>query len=333
MFSTVLAGVWGDALTQAFGPLAVYYAIAAIGLNIHFGYTGLLNFGQVGFMLVGAYGLGFGITTWDLPWFMAIGLGLLLAAVLGVILGLPTLRLRADYLAIVTIASSEIVRLLGRSNVFKDYTGGAEGLSGWSGWFQDHTPWQNTFYSFGPITYTKMQVFVVVFGWLTVALLVLMVHLLMRSPWGRVLKAIREDEDAARALGKNAYSYKMQALLLGGVIGGIAGMFAAVSNGTVQPDFYVPNVTFFTWTILILGGAARVFSPVVGAILFWFMLTIAEGLLRIVEESDALPKSLLSPTDIGDFRYMLMGASLMLLLIFRPQGIFGDRAEMALDDH
>ena len=333
MLSTLVAGVLNDALTQAFGPQAVVFAIAAIGLNIHFGYAGLLNFGQVGFMLIGAYGLAFGISYLELPVFFAILLGIGFSVALALILGLPTLRLRADYLAIVTIAAGEIVRLIGRSKGMKPYTNSSDGLSGWAGWFQDNTPWQNTFYNVGPMTFTKMQVFIVVFGWTLVAILVLVVYLLMRSPWGRVLKAIREDEDAARALGKNAYSYKMQALVLGGVIGGIAGMFLAIGNGTVQPDAFVPNVTFFTWTILILGGAARVFSPVIGAMLFWFMLTIAEGLLRLLVETEWLPVAYLSSVNIGQFRYMLMGVSLMLLMIFRPQGIFGDRAEMALDDH
>ena len=333
MFATDLASILGDALTQAFGPEAVVFAIAAIGLNIHFGYTGLLNFGQVGFMLMGAYGLGIGIAIWDQTWWLSIFIGVLFSLALALVLGFPTLRLRADYLAIVTIAAAEILRLIARSKPMRGITRGAEGLNEWAGPFQEMTPWQETTYDFGPLTYTKMQVFVVVFGWLLVALLVGFVYLLMTSPWGRVLKAIREDEDAARALGKNAYWYKMQSLMIGGVIGGFAGMLQVIGKGTVQPDTFVPQITFFAWTVLILGGAGRVFSPVVGAMLFWFLLTIAEGLLRMLVETEWLPRSMLSATDIGDFRFMFVGLALMLLMIFRPQGIFGDRAEMALDDH
>ena len=164
MFATDLASIFSDALTQAFGPEAVVFAIAAIGLNIHFGYTGLLNFGQVGFMLMGAYGLGVGIAIWDQHWFISVIIGIIFSLALALILGFPTLRLRADYLAIVTIAAAEILRLIARSKPMRGITRGAEGLNEWAGPFQDMTPWQSTTYDFGPLTYTKMAAFAVVFG-------------------------------------------------------------------------------------------------------------------------------------------------------------------------
>jgi neutral amino acid transport system permease protein len=318
-------------VTQAFGPQAVVFALAAIGLNIHFGYTGLLNFGHIGFLAAGAYGMGIAITSWDSNHWVAIAVGIGFALVLALLLGIPTLRLRADYLAIVTIAAAEIIRLLARSTALRDVTRGAEGLSGWSGGFQDANPFTGTVYDIGPFTYTGLQLFVVVFGWILVGVLAALVWQLMRSPWGRVLRAIREDEDAARALGKNAYWYKLQALMLGGAIGGLAGMVQVISNGTIQPDAFTPPVTFFIWTALILGGAGRVFSPIVGAILFWGLITFAEGALLELVADGVIPTSVMDPSQVGQIRYWLVGLGLMALMTFRPQGLFGNREEMALD--
>lgn len=124
---------WGfiftQAITQAFDFNAIVYALAAIGLNVHFGYAGLLNFGQVGFVALGAYGMGLSITLWNLNPFLAVIVGMIFAAIFALLLGVPTLRLRSDYLAIVTIAAAEIVRLVARSTVMRPITRGAEGLN------------------------------------------------------------------------------------------------------------------------------------------------------------------------------------------------------------
>lgn len=323
--------VMQESLTQAFGTQAVVFALAAIGLNIHFGYTGLLNFGHIGFLAAGAYGTAIAITTWSANPIIAVFVGVLFALILGLMLGLPTLRLRADYLAIVTIAAAEILRLLARSTSLRSVTRGAEGLNEWAGGFQDANPWQDSILDFGPFIYRGMQIAIVVFGWLIVALVSLAVWLIMRSPWGRVLKAIREDEDAVRALGKNAYWFKLQALLLGGAIAGFAGFVQALDKATVQPDTFVPPITFFFWTALILGGAARVFSPVVGAILFWFIIIFSESFLSELVADGTIPSSILKSTEVSNIRFLITGLMLMLLMVFRPQGIFGDREEMALE--
>ncbi|MDH3293699.1 MAG: branched-chain amino acid ABC transporter permease [Acidimicrobiia bacterium] len=331
MFALDVGKVMQETLTQAFGPQAVVFAMAAIGLNIHFGYTGLLNFGHIGFLAAGAYGTAIAITSWSINPVLAIGFGIIFALVLALILGVPTLRLRADYLAIVTIAAAEILRLLARSTALRSVTRGAEGLNEWAGGYQDANPFSSII-EVGPFRYLPMQFAIVVFGWLAVAIVSGLVWLIMRSPWGRVLKAIREDEDAARALGKNAYSFKMQALLLGGAIGGFAGFIQVLDKATVQPDTFVPPITFFIWTVLILGGAARVFSPVVGAIIFWFVIVFSESLLSELVADGTVPSSILESTQVSNVRFLIMGLMLMGLMVFRPQGIFGDREEMALDD-
>ena len=165
-----------------------------------------------------------------------------------------------------------------------------------------------------------------------VALICVFVCLLMRSPWGRVLKSIREDEDAVRSLGKNVYSYKMQALILGGVIGAVGGFIGALGLASVQPDSFNTDFTFIAFTMLILGGAARVFSPVVGAVLFWALLCVRAGrCCSHLGRSIVHARRLLDNTRIGNMRFAAVGLALMLLMIYRPQGIFGDKKEIALD--
>ena len=142
----------------------------------------------------------------------------------------------------------------------------------------------------------------------------------MRSPWGRVLKGIREDEDAVRSLGKNVYSYKMQALVIGGVIGALGGFVFALARANVNPDAFSTDLTFFAYTILILGGAARVLGPVVGAMIFWFLLTFTDNVLENATRIGAIPESVLATSQVSQVRYMLVGLALILLMVFRRRG-------------
>lgn len=326
---------WGQIVTNALragiGIDAVIYGLAAIGLNLHFGYTGLLNFGQAAFLGVAAYGLAISVSISGLPFFAGIVIGLVGAVILALLLGAPTLRLRADYLAIVTIAAAEIFRLVVRSAALRDQTGGSNGLTAFADDFYALNPFSEGSYGYGPFRFSERALWPMVVGWALVLLACLMIYLLMRSPWGRVLKAIREDEDAVRSLGKNVYSYKMQSLILGGLVGALAGFMFALSRAAVQPDLYGTELTFFAYTVLILGGAARVFGPVVGAMIFWALLSLSDNLLRQAIAQDYIPTWLMEANQVGQVRFMLVGLVLMLLLIFRPQGIFGDRREIALD--
>jgi branched-chain amino acid transport system permease protein len=173
-------------------------------------------------------------------------------------------------------------------------------------------------------------------GWSLVVLVSLLVYLLMRSPWGRVLKSIREDEDAARSLGKNTFMYKMQSLMLGGVIGALGGTMIAVGNRAAQPGNYAPTLTFFAYTILILGGVARVKGPIIGAMIFWFTITFVDNVLSEAVRTDQVPGWLpswleVNGSNFGQVKYILAGSALALLVIFRPQGIFGDPREQVFD--
>src|SRR5919107_4762900 len=177
---------------------------------------------------------------------VALKAGLGFAAVfLALLLGLPTLRLRADYLAIATIAAAEGLRLLFRSVSATPVTNGTRGLSGFNSDFISLAPWntQQRYRILGT-SWSGGELWVAVVGWVLVAISCLLVFLLMRSPWGRVLKSIREDEDAVRSLGKNVYVYKMQALVLGGVIGALAGIVYALGTASANPDQYQNANTF-----------------------------------------------------------------------------------------
>ncbi len=321
-----------DSLRAAVGREAIIYALAAIGLNVHFGFTGLLNFGQVGFMAIGGYGVAVSVLEWDLPLGVGVLVGILLAVGLALLLGLPTLRLRADYLAIVTIAASEILRYMVSAPSWRSFTGGSDGLSGFSSGFYDLNPFGAGTYGIGPWRYSERTLWVLVVGWALVLLAVGLVAALVHSPWGRVLKAIREDEDAVRAVGKNVYGYKMQSLVLGGVIGAVGGMFWVVAQAAIVPGSFSPIPTFYAYAALIIGGIARIWGPVVGSMLLWALLSFSQGLVNQLVAEEIIPSSVLDANQAGNVRFVLLGLGLMLLLIFRPQGIFGDRREIALQD-
>ena len=323
------ANIFTNAAAALIGLDTIVFALAAIGLNVHFGYAGLLNFGQAAFVAVGAYGLGITVAILELPTLLGVAFGIIGAVLLALVLGIPTLRLRADYLAIATIAAAEIIRLLVRSASLREYTGGSNGVTGFAGGFFAINPLPEGSYGFGPWRYSERNAWVLIVGWLLVALACLLVFLLMRSPWGRVLKGIREDEDAVRSLGKNVYVFKMQALVIGGVIGAVAGFVSSWGRAAVQPDNYSTEFTFYAYTVLLLGGAARVFGPVVGAAIFWCVLSLTDTVLRQAIGEGFLP--FFAGNDAGPVRFVLVGLALMALMIFRPQGIFGDKREIAIN--
>ncbi len=318
-------------VSSAFGVEAIVFGLAAIGINMQFGYTGLLNFGQSAFMAVGGYSIAVTVVQLGLNFWIGIVIGLVGAVLLALLLGVPTLRLRADYLAIVTIAASEIVRLLLRSVTFKEFFGGSDGLQSFSAGFFALNPIPEGDYNMGPVNFSNRELFVLLVGWSIVALACVLVWLLVRSPWGRVLKGIREDEDAVRSLGKNVYLYKMQALVIGGAFGAIAGFIYAIGNEAVSPDFFGTDTTFFAYAILILGGAARVLGPVLGTVIFWAIIQGTDVFLRSGIDVGLPIISLMTGTQAAVVRFMLVGLGIMLLMIFRPQGILGDRKELALD--
>ena len=320
---------WGSILSNTaqslFSPATMAFALAALGLAVHFGFAGLLNMGIAGFMAVGAYGYAISILTFGFPWWGAALVGIGASIILAILMGVPTLRLRGDYLAIVTIAGAEILRLLFLTTANEEITGSADGLFGYHASFRAANPFPEGTYGFGPWTYNETEFWVLILGLIVLALAVLFVWRLINSPWGRVIKGIREDEDAVRALGKNVFSYKMQALIIGGVIAAIGGIVYALPSA-VNPNVYVTSLTFFVWTALLLGGAATVFGPLLGAVIFWVLQAFLSNVLPALVSSGIMP--FVSSAQAATLRFVLVGVGLVLLVVFRPQGILGDKREM-----
>ncbi|GAB2698455.1 branched-chain amino acid ABC transporter permease [Microbacterium marinum] len=317
--------ILNNTAAQILSPTTLGFVLAAIGLSVHFGFAGLLNMGVAGFMAIGAYGFAISTLTFALPWPVAVLVGLVGAVLFSIVMGIPTLRLRGDYLAIVTIAAAEVVRLLFLTSTFRETTGSADGLSGFQAGFRASNPLPPGRYGWGPWTYQSDQWWVIIIGIITIAIVVLFVWLLMSSPWGRVIRGIREDEDAVRSLGKNVFAFKMQALIVGGVIIAAGGIVTAMGTN-VNPNVYVTSQTFYVWTALLLGGAATIFGPVLGAVLFWVVRAFLSNLLPALVKIGWLP--FLTAEQSQMLVFVLVGVALMLLVIFRPQGILGNKKEL-----
>ena len=318
-----------NTLGEILAPTTAAYVLAAIGLNIHFGMTGLMNMGQAGFMLLGAYG--FAITqSMGANLFASVCAALALAVVYALLLGIPTLKLGPDYLAMVTLAAAEIIRIIGRSTAMTNITGGSAGISpqDFTMKFEDLSPLPDGQTTFLLWTYSNNIAnswWIRIVAWTIVAVAVLLCWRWFHSPWGRVLKGIREDENAIRSLGKSVTTYKMQALILGGMFGALAGILFVLPR-SVQPDSLGRTVTFYTWTILLLGGAATILGPVIGSCLLWVLLTFVKEVMRGV-----IPDTVISSNQIEALGWVIVGVALMCLVIFRPQGLLGDRKELAFN--
>ncbi|ANV84799.1 branched-chain amino acid ABC transporter [Picosynechococcus sp. PCC 7003] len=353
---------------------AATYGIFCLGLNLQWGFTGLINFGHVAFMTVGAYATVL-LSSQGVPLLLSLAIGAGCAALLGLLIGLSTLRLREDYLAIVTIGVSELVRLVALNEEW--LTRGAFGVQGYPlplGGFRPNQVgkialifwltiiaifavwqlWRGLRWRWKKLKkQEKSGLGVVVWGILgggiitslfingcialqnynykaglmllsVIALTLVYAGLeyLVQSPWGRVLKAIREDEEIPRALGKNVFWYKLQAFMLGGAIAGGAGSFYAWQLTNVYPANFDPLVTFNAWTIVVLGGAGTNPGTLIGALIFFAY----DSLTRFV-----LPQlNLVDDARLGALRVMVIGLILMVLMVWRPQGILGNKDELTL---
>jgi neutral amino acid transport system permease protein len=420
------------------------YALFGLGLNLQWGFTGLINFGHVAFLTLGAY-VTVLLSLQGVPILFATLAGGLCAALLGLLIGLSTLRLREDYLAIVTIGVAEVVRLIalneewltkGTRGVYSyplpldklepnvivklgmiGVLTGIVGLGLWLLWQWistlpkgDKVPSRNRtvllFVSYvlcltiiaailwigfslvpglrfavvvpmmlgvsiplavgtgipylqfkQPIPQFKQQpwgthgaIAIATFSfsvgimaywadvvglwdynykagllWLLVVCVALVfwrLEALVHSPWGRVLKAIREDEDVAKALGKNVFRYKLQSLMIGGAIAGLAGSFYAWQLTFINPDGFISLLTFQAWIIVVLGGSGNNVGTLLGALIFWAYDAATRFLLPAILHLD--------DARLGAFRVMVIGLLMIVLMMWRPQGILGKKDELSL---
>ncbi len=271
------------------------FAIVALSLNLEFGFAGLANFGKVAFFLIGAYTYAL-LSQAGIPFYLCLMGGALISAIFGLLISLPALRLRADYLAIAVLAFGEILRLIFKSE--KWLAGGDWGIA-----VSPIFPWT------GSTLIHRLENIGLVGLCLFICFLV--VQLLANSPYGRVMRAIREDEVAAEALGKDRAKFKAQALMLGSAMAGVAGGLYAQYLQCVLPGMFMPMVTFTVWIMVLLGGPANNWGALLGA-----------GLVELFDRGANIAKDyLVLPVDPSSLQYILFGALIIFVLLYRPQGL------------
>lgn len=295
-----------------FLTMALSYAIICLGLNVQWGQTGVFNVGVSGFVAVGAYVSAL-LTTppspdhlggFELP--IAIGwiAAALVSAGVSFLIGALTIRLRADYLAIATFGVAVAVQLCALN--LQPLTGGPFGIGFIPRPFGDLA---NI-----PLAFSLLNLGVLV---LIVGALYLILERLARSPWGRVLRAIREDETAALALGKNTTMFRLQAFAIGGGIMGLAGAVQGHFIGFIAPDNYQPILTFQVWAMLIVGGSGNNRGAILGAVVVWGLWAASAALIGgFVPAGDQARAATL--------QIVVIGVALCLILLLRPRGILGE---------
>jgi ABC-type branched-subunit amino acid transport system permease subunit len=313
------------------GVLVAIYTIFGLGVQLQFGIAGLFNFGQSAFLAISAYTMAILIVKVGLPTPVAMIAGIGGSVVFGVLLGIPTVRLRADYLAMATIAAAEIVRYT--ANNFTGLTGGALGTvnlngptsvatytTGWNGFTGAIQDFLKSI--FGDGVPSDLSMFVVC--WVIAVILLFAISRMVASPWGRLLKAIREDDVPVAAMGKRAFRYRLQVLAIGGGLAGAAGVLYALELQNFAPMDFLPIITFNAYVIVVLAGLGQIWPVAIGAFLFSFMDS-ATRLLNV------WPVNTLSDGNRAYLRFLIVGVVLMSLVMWRPQGLFGKREEMIFE--
>lgn len=312
-----------DGLRFALGPEAAILTLAAIGLNLHMGFTGIINLGQAGYMMLGAFGVAIPVAIFGMPLLFGFACAIVLSLLWSALLGLPTLRLRADYFAVTSLALAETARLVADSRWAAPLTGSVQGIQGFAKEFYSWNPIPRGDYGLGSLVYTENQVWMAAVAWGSVLLGTLLVWAIARSPWGRVIVSIRDDEFVPATLGKNVYRFRLQSLVIGGLFGSVAGLLMALNQQDVHASSYLPTLGFFATVAIMLGGMGKVIGPVVGTITFWFIIAFTDSALRAwLTSGDGAP-NFLKPLHVASARFVIAGVMLCLLIAFRPGGLLG----------
>ncbi|WP_237213309.1 branched-chain amino acid ABC transporter permease [Falsiroseomonas oryziterrae] len=279
------------------------YALMALGLNVIWGLAGMVNLGLVGFFAVGAYASAL-LTTkqfWPMPLGWAAGAAV--AAAAGAVMAVIVARLRGDYLAIVTLGFAEVIRLVASNEIW--LTNGTDGISGIPG------PWR------GAVTPQQFNLIFLGIVWAAVALAFLLCARVSHSPFGRVLRAVREDQDVAAVAGKPVLWFKVRAFCLGAAVVGFAGALYAHYNAYIAPDGFAPLLTIYIVLALTAGGVGAMRGAIIGALVVVLLL---EGTRFLAQ---AIPG--VTPVQKAALRESIIALSLILLLRFRPQGLIPER--------
>jgi branched-chain amino acid transport system permease protein len=305
------------------GIMAGIYAVFCLGLNIHWGYTGLFNIGIAGFFCLGAYASAM-ITTpepagiyaryvrqlfgLDLPFLCGLLGAALLCGLVAFLIGLVTLRLGEDYLAITTLGIAESLRMIFNNEHW--LANGPRGLMGLPQPLQALVD---------PKHYNYIYLVIVL---LILWVIYMAIERAIRSPWGRVLRAIRDDEVSAAMSGKNIFRFKIQSLVFGAMVMGVGGALYAHYTKAISPDVFTPLYgTFIIWVMLMAGGSGNNKGALLGAYAIWG-IWIGTTFL-----TDFLPYTLKSRSPY--IRFLLIGILLEIILIYRPQGMLGEEKRVS----
>jgi len=294
-----------------FLTFAGIYALLAQGLNVQWGFAGMLNVGVAAFFAIGAYtsailttgAAGGHLGGFGLGWPVGFIGAMIVAGLLGLGIGLVTLNLRSDYLAIASIGIAEIVRLVLKNEEW--LTGGVRGIAGIPRPLDGVVPGQNAL-----VLLALVLVLIAVVYWA--------VERIYRAPWGRVQRGIRDNEAAARAMGKNSLVFRLQAFVIGCALMGLSGAVYAHFVGFISPEAFDPVfATFIVWVMLIAGGSGNNKGAILGAFVIW---GVWSGTQIVANQ---LPAEYV--TQASAVRVLLIGVLLQLILIFRPEGLLPER--------
>lgn len=277
------------------------YLLLTLGLNLHFGFTGLGNLGQVAFYCVGAYTSALLVSSGVGMVFGAL-MAMVVAALTSFVIGVLSLRLRAEFLAIVTLGFAETVRLMVLNESW--LTSGSEGRGAWQPFTVGITP--------GEREYIYLALVAVV-----AVLAILMVSRLVGSPFGRLMRAIRDSQESVQALGKAPIVVKMKSLMIGAAMGGLAGSLQAHYIGYISPDQFSSDVTFMIWMAMLIGGTGRIAGSVLGA---FILLAMFEGSRFL---NGTIP--FISDVQMAYIRMGLIGLLLIMFARYKPSGILPEK--------
>lgn len=304
--------IFGAQFWIGVGILAAIYGLFTVGLQLNIGFTGVDNFAQAGFMGVGAYAMGILVAHAGWSLWLAMPVAALIAIVFALLVGASALRLRGDYFAIATIAAAEMIRYTIQN--LHGVTGGTLGLTGFNSQWQQLSSEISKALGLGPAYYLVPLLLV---GMALLLIAVALMATLQRTPWGRTLEAIRDDETAARALGKPVFRRKMQSLAIAAVLAAVAGYLLALDLGSLNAESFRAEAIFIALAMLLLGGLGSYRGVIFGAI----------GIEFILEATSSLDLPL-SDAKIAALRYMLVGLILIGFAVWRPQGVFGRKSEV-----
>ncbi len=290
IYLLTMIGIWG---------------LLSLSLNLQFGFTGLVNLGHIAFFMLGAYISVIVVMLLGLPMVAGVAAGMAAAAAFGALIALPTAGLQQDYWAISTLAAAEIVRLVFLNTTLGNpYTGGAFGVTGIPQPFIDRLGNEGFALFYLGLVLATLVVVALFLWWLS------------RTPFGRVLVAVRENDSVALALGKDVRSFRLRAMAIGGAVGGLAGALFAHFNAYIAPTYFMPLETFLVWAMVILGGTGNWLGALLGTVVIQALYQSTRFL------DDFLP---FGQKVMGDLRMIVIGVLILLIILYLPKGVVPER--------